>query len=447
MILGMTIVAEYTIPGVHVRDHEVAVPLDWGDPDRSPPITLFAREVVDPSRRRDRLPLLLFLQGGPGGKGPRPRSGSGWLSRALQSHRVILMDQRGTGRSTPVDARTLAALGDGPAGAEYLSRFRADAIVADAEHLRREVFGVERWATLGQSYGGFLTLTYLSRAPEALSACYVTGGLPGLQADADEVYRRTFPRALAKNDAFYARYPHDVARIGAVADRLQAAPVPLPDGDDLSVRRLQTLGFGLGMGAGFEEIHWALDEALTAAGPGRRGTGLAAGEPSATFLATVAASTSFDHNPLYAVLQEVIYAQGPTTPGWAAERQRAHHPEFDPSRRPLRFTGEMVFPWMFQELRSLRPFRPAVEALAARDWWPELYDPARLAQNEVPVAAVVYHDDLYVDAELSLQTAAAVGNVHAWVTNEYEHDGLRISGGRVLGRLMDTVAERGGPLH
>ena len=27
------ITAEYTIPGLHVREHEVAVPLDWAAPD------------------------------------------------------------------------------------------------------------------------------------------------------------------------------------------------------------------------------------------------------------------------------------------------------------------------------------------------------------------------------------------------------------------------------
>ncbi|MGO8659094.1 proline iminopeptidase, partial [Rhizobium ruizarguesonis] len=71
---------------------------------------------------------------------------------------------------------------DGRAAADYLSLFRADSIVADCEHLRKVVFGGGRWQTLGQSYGGFLTLTYLSKAPEGLSACYVTGGLAGLGA-------------------------------------------------------------------------------------------------------------------------------------------------------------------------------------------------------------------------------------------------------------------------
>ncbi|MGX6447823.1 alpha/beta fold hydrolase, partial [Patulibacter sp. S7RM1-6] len=349
------------------------------------------------------------------------------------------LDQRGTGRSTPVTPRTLARLGDGAAGAAYLQHFRADAIVRDAEHLRREVFRVDRWETLGQSYGGFLTLAYLSRHPEGLRACYVTGGLPGLHADADEVYRRTFPRILAKNRAYLRRYPDDEARLAAVADRLAAEPVTLPDGDVLTVPRLQLLGAGFGMSTGYEDVHWLLDEAFDPeGGPGGRA------ELSPAFLARVAAATSYDENPLYAVLQEPIYHQGATTPGWAAERERARRPEFAPEARPLRLTGETMFPWMFDEIRSLRPYRAAAEALAAREEWPALYDADRLAGNDVPVAAAVYHDDMYVDAGLSLETAEAVGNVRAWVTNEYEHDGIRAAGGTVLDRLMTTVAELGG---
>lgn len=60
----------------------------------------------------------------------------------------------------------------------------------------------------------------------------------------------------------------------------------------------------------------------------------------------------------------------------------------------------------------------------------------RLAANEVPVAAAVYYDDMYVDRELSLQTAQAIRGLQAWVTSEYEHDGLRVSNGAVLDRLI-----------
>src|SRR5512142_1352220 len=197
------------IPGLALTDHTCTVPLDHADPDRGG-IEVFAREVCAVDKVGEDLPWLLFLQGGPGGKGPRPVGADGWLGRAVKTHRVLLLDQRGTGRSSPVTARTAGGM-DPAALAAYLRLFRADSIVADAELIRGRLAGGAPWETLGQSYGGFITLTYLSRAPEGLRACYVTGGVPGLTATADEVYARTYPRAAAKNADYYRRYPQDAA--------------------------------------------------------------------------------------------------------------------------------------------------------------------------------------------------------------------------------------------
>lgn len=427
------IVSEYTIPGLHVRDHVVTVPLDWSKPDGGT-IEVFAREVVDPARKDEKLPLLCFLQGGPGGKSPRPtKSSPPWLARALKTHRILLPDQRGTGRSTPVDAATITGF-DGEAGADYLACFRADSIVDDFEHLRKTIFGGARWQTLGQSYGGFLTLTYLSRAPEGLSACYVAGGLPGLDPSAEAVYRHTYPRVRAKNEIFYKRYPDDRALVARIADFLDANVVRLPDGDRLTVRRFQSLGLDFGMGPGFENIHWLLDEAFAA--PDRL---------SDQFLGALMHATAYSGNPLFAAIHEAIYGEGEGATEWAAGRVLAEFPEFDAKARPLLFTGEMIYPWMFEEIALLKPFRAAAEALARRPRHGRLYDRARLAENAVPVSAVVYFDDMYVDAGLSLATAKAVGNLDAWVTNEFEHDGIRQSGS-VFERLLSMVAEKGGPL-
>lgn len=431
------ITAEYTIPGLHVREHEVPVPLDWASPGAET-LTLFAREVVAAHRRDEDLPLMLFLQGGPGGKGPRPSDAGGWIGALLERYRVVLMDQRGTGRSSRVDAARMAAFTSGEAGADFLARFRADSIVRDAEHLRATVFGGRRWATIGQSFGGFLTLTYLSMAPEALTACLVTGGLASLHPSAAEVYRRTYPRALAKNREYERRYPGDTATIGRIADLLEAEDVRLPDGDRFTVPRLQFLGSGFGMQHGFEDVHWLVDEAFAGSGDGL----------SDTFLAQVLARTAFADDPLWAVLQESIYGDPESgATAWAADAEHARHPEFAPGARPLRFTGEMMFRWMLDDIRLLRPFAPAADALARREDWGPLYDRDRLAANEVPVAAAVYFDDLYVDADLSADTARHVGNLQAWVTNEWEHDGIRDSGDRVVRRLLELIDERGGPLR
>ncbi len=425
----------YTVPGMHITDHEVSVPLDWFDDRDSRALTLFVREVVAPARRHEDLPLLVFLQGGPGGKGPRPTGPDGWLGHMLATHRVVLLDQRGTGRSSALRGAQMAALGTPAEQAEHLTHFRADSIVADAEHVRQTLYGGARWESLGQSYGGFLTLTYLSQAPQGLAACYVTGGLPGLHSDAREVYRRTYPRTAEKNRRFLARFPGDGAQLARIADRLADGDVRLPDGDLLSVHRFQTVGMDLGMKPGPERLHWLVDEAFD---PGST-------ELSDTFLNQVMTLTSYRENPLYAVLHESIYASGDQVTGWAAHAERAEHPGFDPGHRPLQLTGEMIYPWMFTEIAGLRPFAAAADELARRERWTTLYDDAVIAANEVPVAAAVYFDDMFVDAGLSLETAAAVGNVHTWVTNEFEHDGLRT--GDVLSRLTAQVRDSGGPVR
>lgn len=40
-----------------------------------------------------RLPYLLYLQGGPGFESPRPTEASGWISKACEEYRLILLDQ------------------------------------------------------------------------------------------------------------------------------------------------------------------------------------------------------------------------------------------------------------------------------------------------------------------------------------------------------------------
>jgi len=415
-----------------IRDHTVTVPLDWSAPDDGRTIEVFAREVADVERAD--APVLVFLQGGPGGKGPRPMPGGDWIDEALHTHRVLLLDQRGTGRSTRIETSSVAGLTP-EEGAELLMKFRAEQIVGDLEHIRREIYGGVRWETLGQSYGGFLTLTYLSLHPEALSAAYVTGGLTSFEPDATDVYRRTLPRVAAKTAEFYRRYPQDAETVARIVDVVEGSDVRLPSGDRLTARRLQTLGIEFGMQPGYDRVHWMLDEAFSVRG-----------RLSESFLAEVDAHTQYWGAPLYALLLEEIYADGPGATAWAADRVRAELGGFEAAGAPVPFTGEMFFPWQYDEIASLRPFRDAAHALAEREDHPRLYDPDRLRRNEVPLAAAMYYDDMYVDFGYAKDTADAMPNTYLWVTNEYEHDGLR-QDTRVVRTLIDRVIAEGGPLQ
>lgn len=95
------------LPGLVLTNHTFTLPLDCARPDGEQ-IEVFAREVVAAGREEAQLPWLVFFQGGPGFASSRPMDNSGWVKRALQDYRVLLLDQRGTGRSTPLTFQTLA---------------------------------------------------------------------------------------------------------------------------------------------------------------------------------------------------------------------------------------------------------------------------------------------------------------------------------------------------
>jgi pimeloyl-ACP methyl ester carboxylesterase len=410
-------VATHRAPHLVFGEHEFDVPLDHASPERGK-LTVFAREVVSPDRERDELPWLVFLQGGPGSESPRPLAlvDKTWLARAVEDYRVLLLDQRGTGRSTPVgDLDGMSA----EEQAEYLRHFRADSIVRDAELIRHQL-GVDDWTVLGQSFGGFCTVSYLSQDPGGLAAALLTGGLPPLERHPDDVYRATYERTAARNRAYYERYPEDRERVADILERLEADDVRLPSGDRLTQRRFRQLGQVLGMGDGFERLHYMIELPFG----------------SRAFLHDVEAANPFSRNPLYAVIHEACYASGAAT-RWSAERLFPDEFRDDPTL----FTGEHVYPWMFEEYGELRPLASAAEILAEHEW-PELYDAERLRESDVPAAAVIYAEDMYVERTFSEETAASIGGLRPWLTNEYQHDGLRQEGGRVLGRLLDLIQGR-----
>jgi len=404
----------YQAPGVILTEREHLVPLEHGT-TVGPNITVFTRQVAAPGG--EKRPYLLFLQGGPGFEAARPTSPpTGWMKRALQDYRVLLLDQRGTGRSTPVGG---TIPGDTPQEqADYLKYFRADSIVRDAELIRAELGG-ERWSVLGQSFGGFTSMTYLSIAPEGLREAFITGGLSPIGRPVDDVYAATYVRLLDKNRAYFARYPGDRVRARDILQRLDDEDVRLPSGDRLTARRFRQLGMWLGDSAGFELLHHVLELPFG----------------SNAFLHDAEHGVRFGRNPIYATLHESSYADGVAT-RWSAARLLPAQVEEEGL-----FTGEHIFPWMWQDYGALHGHRAAA-GLLAEHAWPRLYDAERLRHNDVPVAATIYVNDLYVERAFAEETAAAIRGLRPWITNEFEHNGLRADGERVLGRLIDLVRER-----
>jgi hypothetical protein len=113
---------------------------------------------------------------------------------------------------------------------------------------------------------------------------------------------------------------------------------------------------------------------------------------------------TFDHIVLYTVLHEACYCEGKAS-NWAAERVGKSLKEFqwlngspqNPSEvreHPLYFSGEMIYPFLFDNFPELEKLKPVADILAEYSGWPDLYDEWQLARNEVPVYSATFVDDM-----------------------------------------------------
>ncbi|WP_391091539.1 alpha/beta fold hydrolase [Vibrio sp. NH-UV-68] len=415
----------FTDAGVTYTPHYFDVPLDYADSSKGT-LSIFARALSLTSDGESTKPWLVYFQGGPGFPSPRQNGHNGWIKRALQQYRVLLLDQRGTGNSSVINHQTLAHL-SAQQQADYLTHFRADSIVRDAEFIRQQ-FAIEQWAILGQSFGGFCSLTYLSLFPESLSRSYITGGVPSISRRPDDVYQATFKRTIDKNKAFFQQFPKAQQLCQQIADHLIDHQEFLPNGQRFTVEQFQQIGINFGVADSFLPTYYALENALIEV----------AGQPQLRyeFLNHMLMEQGFQTNPIYAILHESIYCQRFAS-NWSAQRVRQSHNEFNYQKgQPFYFTGEMVFPWMFDQYKNLQPLQSAAQILAEKSDWPALYDQHVLANNKVPVSCAVYADDMFVEMDISRETLAIMPNAKAWITNEYEHNGLRADGEKILDTLI-----------
>ncbi|MGF2947923.1 alpha/beta fold hydrolase [Microbacterium alcoholitolerans] len=400
-----------------VEERTLTVPLVWSDPADTRTIDVFAAVV---SRRGgEHLPYLVYLQGGPGHEAPRvfhaPASPM-WLDTALEHYRVVMLDQRGTGRSTPV-GDSLLELG-AEAAAEYLTHLRADSIVRDAEALRAEL-GVTRWSLLGQSFGGFTTLAYLSTDSSSLERVFITGGLSTLDRHPDEVYALCYDKMQDASERYYRRFPEHRERMRRLVELAAAGEIVLPDGEVVSVSRLRSVGSTLGANDGWQTL-WSLLELDPA---------------SNAFRHDLAAAMPYGgRNPLYFVFHESSYSSGQAT-RWSAERMTPAIFDDDPTL----FTGEHIRSEWTETVPAFRPWREVAMRLAEHEW-PKIYDRDAIAVSGITGAAAVYLNDVYVPFEFSMETAELLPGVRTWVTSEHEHNGLR--SGPVLERLIDLAHDR-----
>ncbi|KAI3328398.1 Alpha/Beta hydrolase protein [Ustulina deusta] len=451
----------YLVPGkLLVKELWFELPLDHSKP-QGQTLRLFARSAIKYERpivestELVQRPYLLFLQGGPGFGTPAPQDST--LSKHMldRGYELLLLDQRGTGFSCPISAHTLARVGAPQEQADYLKLFRADTLVKDSEAVRlclTKDFPPEKkkWSTFGQSFGGMMTMTYLSFAPEGLRECFITGGLASLDKGPEEVYQVTYQRTIERNKAYYDKFPQDVKAVKDVAEKIEelggGKGVLLPAGGLLTVRRLMTLGVHLGMDGGLDAVHnliIRMKADLDQFGVFSRAT-----------LNALEQDGSWDVAPIYTLLHEPCWCYGPGVAGrWAAERVGQGIDEYQWLRKdwsgpaslgdqPLFFSGEMIFPFHFETCSELVKMKETAHILANYDEWPSLYDIEQLGKNEVPVYAAIYND-MYVDAGLSRVTASRIKGIKVFETNVLFHSALRAKPDEVFRGLLalrdDTI--------
>lgn len=98
------------------------------------------------------------------------------------AYRIVLLDQRGAGRSTPhaSDPST------------DLATNTTDHLLADLELLRRRL-GIERWLVFGTSWGSTLALAYAERQPHRVTALVLVGVTTTRRSEIDWLYRGVAP--------------------------------------------------------------------------------------------------------------------------------------------------------------------------------------------------------------------------------------------------------------
>ena len=299
-------------------------------------------------------------------RGPPGRlNRSGWLGRALADHRVLLLDSRGTGRSTPATRQTLARRGDAAGAGSLphalpgrLDRARRRAAAPRARGRRRP------WSLLGQSYGGFVAMTYLSLAPASPGEGHGRG------------------RAAAAGPRAGRRLPRDL-RAGAAAVRAAGRPLPRRRGP---ARRARRPPRGARRPAALRRPAHRAAAAVARPRPGLLRTAwrscttcssrawAGAGELADDFLAGVETRHDVRRPAALRAAARVHLLPGRRRRSWSAARVADSLPEFARTRgrccRPARWCCPLVSRPTARSRRS-----PRSRSCSRRhDGWPTLYD-------------------------------------------------------------------------
>lgn len=399
-------------------------------------------------------PILLYLCGGPGADNPpcRVPEMNRWLLQ--KGYSILYVDYRGCGESSPVRSRTLTqrCVGSDAKRAHFISLFCQDNIVRDLEAIRHCLAKIVspsthiKWTILGQSYGGYISLTYLSMYPEGLEEVFITGGLPPCGMNINDYFRIEYKDIVAQNKAWYAAYPDAdslVRRLLYLVTSIGPKNIQMTGRGYMTSQKLLTLGRQFGSKVGFSEVYQLLceiDEDLTT---NRR--------LSAKTINKFEGILHVDERPLYPILLEQTWCSGGKT-GWAAERIAREIPGFEylqtdtdgnypdpwltPTDQPIYFTANAYCRFHFDTHEELIDLKSTVEILAEHEWDCP-YDFDKLSANplNVPVYAISFEKDMHLDVGVAAKTAGMVGGLRLVIDPGWHQD-IRYKPAEVLENLF-----------
>ena len=411
---------------------------------------------------------------------------------------VLYLDYRGCGESEP------KIRPDTPRE-DYL-KLRTDDIAHDIESVRLSMqqrlrnIGYRhelKFTCLGQSYGGYVASSLLSFHPGGLERVMYLAGQAPVSATPDEVFLELYQQVIVSNKAYYARYPEDIDVVWAIAIHLatRAPPYELPRHpgglhkiyrtykDFLTARRFLTIGRNFGIRGYWEPTHRVFQQMyveLQEAGTL---------QPESLRMFVAEERWILHTRPTMAILYEAEYVGKGSASNWSAYRLAAttfadefwwvtkgheaylHDPGRalrrtkttpDPqgpndetelgrelrrrhrggARTPLFLSGEMIYPFFFQDWAPLQPYGAAADWVYRQAMPTDIYDLGQLAANAVPVAIRTFTDDMYVPFHLGRLVADVTGNTTVYEDGAFGHGALRSHTDVVLADLLAARAKR-----
>jgi len=226
---------------------EIDVPEDRSRPEGRK-IRIFAA-VLPATTLSPKEDPLLILAGGPGQAASTLAPFASRLSEIRRTRDVVLIDQRGAGRSSPLtcdafkprddDAletdpvpRARACAGELRAQGVDAAQYTTTAWIADLEAMR-DALGIAQWNLWGGSYGTRVAQEYLRRHPDRIRTVTLDAVVPPSMISTLDVWRTrqvafdAVLRACRESPACSKRQPDPAAALAAIAKSLG------PEGRDI----------------------------------------------------------------------------------------------------------------------------------------------------------------------------------------------------------------------